>query len=67
MLFPTLCDPNIFRTVTYSEPKAYSEYCQTSISNILFKTLCNPDIFRNLAYSELWYILKSKDIQNPAE
>ena len=31
----------------------------------LFKTLCNPDIFRNLVNSELWYILKSKHIQNP--
>ena len=33
----------------------------------LFKTLCNPDIFRTLVHSQLWYILKSKDIQGPAE
>ena len=35
--------------------------------NILFKTLCNPDIFNTLVHSEIWYILKSKPIQNPAE
>ena len=35
--------------------------------NILFKTLCNPDIFRTLVYSQLWYILKSKHIQDLAE
>ena len=35
--------------------------------NILFKILCNPDIFRTLVDSELWHILKSKHIQNPAE
>ena len=62
-----LCNPSIFRTVAYSEPKAYSEYCQTSITKYFIQNLVNPDIFRTLVYSELWYILKSKHIQNPAK
>ena len=35
--------------------------------NILFKTLCNADIFNTRVYSEVWYILKSNPIRNPAE
>ena len=68
ILFTTLCDLNIFRTVAYSESKAYSysEYCQTSITKYFIQNLVNPDIFTTLIYSEVLYILKSKDIQNPA-
>ena len=50
-------------SAAYLESKAYSEHLSR---NILFKTLCNLDIFRNLVYSEIWYILKSKHIQNIA-
>ena len=59
-----MCNPNIFKTLAYSESKAYSQYCQTSIIKYFIQ---NPDIFRTLVYSQLWYILKSKYIQNPAE
>ena len=33
---------------------------------IFYSKFCSLDIFRTLVYSELWYILKSKHIQNPA-
>ena len=73
---------NIYAGKFYSEPfvtPAYLEPCHIQnpmhiqntakhlSRNILFKTLCNPDIFRNLVYLELWYILRSKHIQNPTE
>ena len=47
-IFRTLCHPDIFyncgisRTLTYSEPEAYSEPCYIQ----------NPAIFRTLAYSK---------------
>ena len=66
ILMTTLRIPNIFRTVAYSESKAFLEYCQTSITKYFTQSLVNPHIFRTLVYSELWYILKSKHIQNAA-
>ena len=54
-------------TPAYLEPWHIQNTAKHLSRNILFKTLCNPGIFRNLVYSELWYILKSKYIQNPAE
>ena len=66
ILFTTLRIPSILRTVAYSESKAYLEYCQTSITKYFIQNLVNPHIFRRLVYSELWYVLKSKHIQNAA-
>ena len=66
ILFTTLRIPSILRTVAYSESKAYLEYCQTSIRKYFIQNLVNPHIFRRLVCSELWYILKSKHIQNAA-
>ena len=60
ILFATLYNPSIFRTVAYSESKAYSEYCQISIKKYFIQNLMyNPDIlrtlgvFRTLVYSEI--------------
>ena len=66
ILLTTLRIPSILRTVAYSESKAYLEYCQTSIRKYFIQNLVNPHIFRRLVCSELWYILKSKHIQNAA-
>ena len=49
---------------SYSESKACSGYCQTSITKYIIQNLVW--IFRMLVYSEIWYIMKSKHIQNPA-
>ena len=67
ILFRTICNPSIFKTLAYSELKAYWYTVKHLPWNILFKTLCNPDIFRALVYSELWYILKLKHIQSYSE
>ena len=59
ILFTTWCNPSIFRTVAYSESKAYSEYCQTSITKYFIQNLVQswhiqkPSIFRTLVYSEI--------------
>ena len=51
-IFRTLCYPDIFyncgisKTLTYSEPEAYSEP----------RHIHNLDIFRTLLYSERWHI-----------
>ena len=66
ILFTTLCNPGIFRTVSYSESKAYSEYYQTSITKYFIQNLVSPDIFRTLLHSQVWCILKIKYIENPA-
>ena len=61
MLLRILWNPSTFRTLAYSESKAYSECChETSHSNPCV-TLA---YLRSLIYSQLWYILKSKHIQN---
>ena len=41
-IFRTICNPDIFRTLVYTEPKH----------------MLSRDILRNVAYSELWYIQK---------
>ena len=56
ILFTTLCDLNIFRTVAYSESKAYSysEYCQTSITKYFIQNLVQP-----------WHIQKHGILSTP--
>ena len=51
-IFKTLCNPGISRTLTYSEPEAYSVswHIQT------------PAIFRTATYSEHWHILNPRYI-----
>ena len=76
-ILSNVCDGKFYSqpcvTPAYLEPwkiqnPRHSQNTAKHISrNILFKTFCNPDIFRNLVYSGLWYILKSKHIQNPAK
>ena len=39
ILFTALSDPRIFRTVAYSESKACSEYCQTSMTKYFIQNL----------------------------
>ena len=49
-LFRTLCNPDIFRTLVYSEPEEYSKPWCIQIS----------EIFKTLAYSEpcqTWWVL----------
>ena len=73
---------NIYYQELYSEPrvtlvhlKPYHienpRHIQITVKhiswNILLKALRNRDIFRALVYSQLWNILKSKNIQSPAE
>ena len=47
-IFKTLCNPGIFRAVTYPEPLTYSKLETYSESWYI----PNPGIFRTLAYSE---------------
>ena len=53
ILYPILCDPSIFRTLTYSE------YCQTSVTKYFIQNLVQPwhiqkpSIFNTLVYSEI--------------
>ena len=47
--FRSLCDPGIFRTLTYLEPQY----------------IPSPGSFRILVYSEPWYIQNQSHIQNP--
>ena len=44
-IFRTLCNPGIFRTLAYTEQKAYSESWYIE----------NRGIFRTLVYSETWH------------
>ena len=65
-----MCNPSIFKTLKnhIQNPRHIHNTVKHLLWNILLnKTLCNPDIFRTLVYSQLWYILKSKHIQSPAE
>ena len=60
-IFRALCYPDIFKTVvssrtlTYSEPEAYSKP----------QHVHNSDTFRTPLYSERWYIQNLRHIQNP--
>ena len=60
-IFRTLCYPDIFyncgisRTLTYSEPEAYSEPWH----------IHNPGIVRNSVYSGRWHIQNPRHNQNP--
>ena len=47
---------SIFRTLVYSEIKAYPEPCRLSKRNILLRTLCNYSRFRGPIYSKLPHI-----------
>ena len=53
----TLCNPGIFRTLTYSKP--------WHIQNQ--RHMQNPGIFRNLIYSEPWHIQNQRCIQHPVK
>ena len=55
------------KILAHSESNAYSYYYETSIMKYFIKIQCSPDIFRTLVYSQLWYILKSRQIQSPTE
>ena len=57
--FRILCNPGIFRTLPYSDPKKYSEPYQASVmQNFLSTSL-------TLAYLESWYSQNLGNIQNP--
>ena len=58
--FGTLLSPDklklyISRTLTHSEPEAYSE----------LRDIHKPGIFRTSVYSERWHIQNLRHIQNP--
>ena len=55
MLF-TICYPSVFRTLAYSESKAYSERCQTSIMKYIIQILVYPGIFGAPIYSQLFFL-----------
>ena len=58
---------SIFRTLAHSESKAYSEYSQTSVMKTFIQNILKALHIQIVVYSHLWYILKSKHIQNPAK
>ena len=44
-------NPGIFRTMTYLEPEAYSELCQTSTMERFAKIIDGYNCFRNISLS----------------
>ena len=47
------CNPDIFKTMPYSEPEEYLESWQASVMQRFLSILYNPGIFRILPYSKL--------------
>ena len=52
VLFRTLRNLVIFRTMACSEPEEYLESCQSSMMQHFLRALCNPGIFRTLVYEK---------------
>ena len=67
ILFATLCNPSIFRTVVYSV-QAIFRIMPNIYQEIFYSKPCVTLTYSEpLVYSELWLILKSKHIENSAE
>ena len=62
ILFKTLCNPDIFRNLAYSELSYImkSKHIQNTAKylrcSILLRTLCNYNRFRDPIFSKLWHI-----------